>query len=88
MPRAAAHMQSSFAETCRQIDELLAAAMSFVPPDRGQAMIRKWLGRFDLAAMSEERLVAMSADAVLLAADLLLSTPATSGTTVCFGATG
>jgi hypothetical protein len=81
MPRAAASAQASVAETCRLVDELLAAAMTFVPRDRGEAMLRKWLGRFDPAAMSEERLVSMSADAVVLSADLLLSTQAASGMT-------
>ena len=45
------------------------------------AMVRKWLGRCDIAATSEERMVAMTADAMLLSADLLLSYPAASGTT-------
>jgi hypothetical protein len=55
--------------------------MSFVARDRGEAMARKWLGRCDASRMSDERMVAMSADAVLLSADLLLSYPAASGTT-------
>jgi hypothetical protein len=81
MPRATATTRPAVAETCYQISALLASTMSFVARDRGEAMVRKWLGRCEPAATSEERLVAMSADAVLLSADLLLSTPAASGTT-------
>src|SRR5262245_22201841 len=95
MPHATAATQHTLPETCRHVGALLAAATSFMAPDRGEALIRKWLGRRDLAGMSEDRLVAMSADAVLLAADLLLSYPAASGTTAldrlarsCAGATG
>ena len=81
MPRAANARRPSSDGTCGQIAALLAEAMPFVARDRGEAMVRKWLGRCDIAAMSEERLVAMTADAMLLSADLLLSYPAASGTT-------
>jgi hypothetical protein len=77
MPRAA-NARPSSAETCRRIAALLAAAMPFVARDRGEAMVRKWFGRCDIAVMSEERVVAMTADAMLLSADLLLSYPAAS----------
>lgn len=81
MPRATATTSPAGPDACRQITALLASAMSFVARDRGEAMVRKWLGRCDASGMSEERMVAMSADAVLLSADLLLSYPAASGTT-------
>ena len=81
MPRAANARRPSSDGTCGQIAALLAEAMPFVARDRGEAMVRKWLGRCDIAAMSKERLVAMTADAMLLSADLLLSYPAASGTT-------
>jgi Protein of unknown function (DUF2786) len=68
-------------DTCRQIEALLVSAMQFVPRDRGETMIRKWLTRSDAQNLSEDRLVAMAADAMLLSADLLLSQPAASGTT-------
>ena len=80
MPHAAAAKPSS-QDACRQTAALLDSAMQFVPRDRGEAMVRKWLTRRDIEEMSEERLVAMAADAMLLSADLLLSQPAASGTT-------
>ncbi|HET6238633.1 MAG TPA: DUF2786 domain-containing protein [Acetobacteraceae bacterium] len=80
MPHAAA-FNSSSQDACRQIAALLASAMQFVPRDRGEAIVRKWLARRDIEEMSEDRLVAMAADATLLSADLLLSQPAASGTT-------
>lgn len=81
MPRAAVNTEPSLPETCRQIAVLLSSALSFVAPERGEAMVRKWLGRCDIDEMSEERMLAMTADAMLLSVDLLLSYPATSGTT-------
>ena len=80
MKRTAANARSVTA-TCREIGELMASAMQFVPQDRGEAMIRKWLSRLDIHALSEDRMVAVMADATLLAADLLLSYPAASGAT-------
>jgi hypothetical protein len=61
--------------------ELSAAAIQFVARDRGEALMRKWLNPCDPQAASENRMLAMMADATLLAADLLLSQPAASGTT-------
>ena len=66
---------------CRQIAALLDSAMQFVARERGEATARKWLTRRDIEQMSEYRMLAMAADAVLLSADLLLSRPAGSGTT-------
>jgi hypothetical protein len=80
MPHAAA-AKSSLQDACRQIAALLALAMQFVPRNRGEAVVRKWLTRHDIEEMSEERLIAMTADAMLLSADLLPSQPAASGTT-------
>jgi hypothetical protein len=81
MPRAAVNTEPSLPETYRQIAVLLSSALSFVAPERGEAMVRKWLGRCDIDEMSEERMLTMTADAMLLSVDLLLSYPATSGTT-------
>ena len=80
MPHAAAAKPSS-QDACRQTAALLASAIQFVPADRGEAVIRKWLTRRDIEGMSEERMIAMAADATLLSMDLLLSQPAASGTT-------
>ena len=80
MKRTAANARSVTA-TCRQIVALMATARQFVPQDRGEAMIRKWLSRIDIHALGETRMVAVMADATLLAADLLLSYPAASGAT-------
>jgi hypothetical protein len=60
---------------------LMASARQFVPHDRGEAMSRKWLSRLDIHALGEDRMVAVMADATLLATDLLLSYPAASGAT-------
>jgi hypothetical protein len=54
---------------------------AFVPQDRGEAMLRKWLSRIDIDTLGEDRMVAVIADATLLAQDLLLSYPAASGAT-------
>jgi hypothetical protein len=79
MPRAAAASKSSPHDAARRIDDLLILAITFVPRERGEAQIRKWLPRGQVMAMREDRLVAMTADAVRLAADLLLSQPSGSG---------
>ncbi len=68
-------------DTGRQIGELLVSGMQFVARERGEATVRKWLSRRDIEEISEERMVAMAADAMLLSADLLLSLPSVSGTT-------
>ena len=80
MKRTAAKARSVTA-TYRQIVALMASARQFVPQDRGEAMLRKWLSRIDIGALGEDRMVAVMADATLLAADLLLSYPAASGAT-------
>ena len=80
MKRTAAQARSVTA-TCRQIVALMASAKQFVPQDRGEAMLRKWLSRIDIATLGEDRMVTMMADATRLAADLLLSYPAASGAT-------
>ena len=81
MPRTAAHETRGSAVICQQFAALTVAAMQFVARDRGEALIRKWLSRMEMPAMSEGRLAAATADAMLLAADLLLSYPAASGAT-------
>ena len=65
------------------IADLLAAAMSFAPRERGDGLFRKWLPRRekDLEGLTENRVLAMTADAILLTGDLLLSQPSGSGTT-------
>ena len=73
--------EPSLRDACDQIAPLLASALQFVACERGQAMMRKWLGRRDVEHVPEDRLLAMAADAVLLSADLLLSQPAASGAT-------
>ena len=80
MKRTAANARSVTA-TCGQIVALMASAGQFVPQDRGEAMIRKWLSRLDIDALGADRMVAVMADATLLATDLLLSYPAASGAT-------
>ena len=66
---------------CSQIAELLAAANQFVAHDRRQAIIHKWIKGVDPAGLSEHRSTAMMADAILLAADFLLSQPSLMGST-------
>jgi len=81
VPSAATAAKPSQGSTCRQIAALMDAAMQFVPRDRGEAVVRKWLTRRDIEQMSEERMLAMAADAMLLSADLLLSQPNLIGST-------
>jgi hypothetical protein len=81
MQRAATATQPSPEELCRQIAALSAAAIQFVARDRGEALIQKWLSRRDVEGASENRMLAMMADAMLLGADLVLSQPAANGTT-------
>ena len=79
MPRAAA-AKPSLQASCHQIAALLDSAMQFVARERGEATIRKWMGR-DIGKVPEDRMIAMLADAMLLSADLLFSQPSASGTT-------
>jgi hypothetical protein len=81
MPKSAATAQSALQETAAKIEELLAEAVRFVPRDRGEAMIRKWMPRTPPENLSEDKMIAMAADAVMLSANLLLSQPSASGTT-------
>lgn len=64
-----------------RIAELLVSAMQFVPRDRSQPMIRKWLAGCGLKGLSDKQYMAMAADSALLSADLLLSQPSASGAT-------
>jgi len=79
MPRAVA--KPSVRETYQHLQTLVVAAAQFVPHQRGEAMVRKWLRRGDIEGLSEDRMIAMMADAVLLCRDLLLSQPSSSGAT-------
>jgi hypothetical protein len=84
MPRDATtheHSKPLPQDAYRLIAALLEVAVRFVPPDRGEAQIRKWLRPRDAEIISENRMLAAAADAVLLSADLLLSQPTASGTT-------
>ncbi len=81
MPRTTTNTKPVPAAARRQLAELVASAMQFVPRERGEAIIGKWLRLIDINMKGEERLLAIMADATLLSADLLLSYPAASGTT-------
>jgi hypothetical protein len=71
----------SVQDMVQQLQALVVAATEFVPHQRGEAMLRKWLKRGDVEGLPEERMIAMMADAVLLTSDLLLSQPSGSGMT-------
>jgi hypothetical protein len=75
--------RSSSQDAYDRIEAALESAARFVPRERGEAMFRKWVPRRDrdIEGLAEDRMIAMAADAVLLAADLLLSQPSASGTT-------
>jgi hypothetical protein len=81
MQRAANAAQPSPEALYRQMGELSAAAIHFVARERGDALMQKWLDRRSVEGASENRMLAMVADAMLLAADLLLSQPSASGAT-------
>ncbi|MDD2859446.1 MAG: hypothetical protein PHI71_00065 [Acidiphilium sp.] len=68
-----------------RIDRNFAAAVDFIAPDRGEALVREWLPlqQPDLS-MTEYRMMAMMADAVLLSTNLLVSQPSASGSTGCW----
>jgi len=82
MPRHAA-IDPSPADAYDRIAALLEAAIAFVPRERGEALFRKWLPRRDrdVEALDDAGGLWMVADAVLLAADIVLSQPSLSGTT-------
>jgi hypothetical protein len=66
---------------CLALSDLVEAAKQFTPGQRGEAMLRKWLAGMEEDRLPESRMIAMMADAVLLASDLLLSQPSGSGST-------
>jgi hypothetical protein len=71
----------SVQDVCEQIAALTEAAMKFVPARQAEATFRKWLPREEPAGATEDRLVAMAADAVLLSGELLLTQPSLTGST-------
>jgi len=82
MPRAAAEKllpQDPF----YLIAVFLDAARRFAPSERGDAFMRAWMPKRDrdFEGLSERRMFAMTADAMLLAGDLILSLPSVSGAT-------
>jgi Protein of unknown function (DUF2786) len=79
----AATAKPSHEEVCLLIEVLIEAAAKFVARERGEVMVRKWLPQRDrdVQDISEDRMVAMMADVVLLSEDLLLSQPSASGAT-------
>jgi hypothetical protein len=79
MPKAVA--KPSVRDAYQHLQALVVAAARFVPHQRGEAMLRKWLRRGEGEGVSDDRMIAMMADAVLLTTDLLLSQPSGSGTT-------
>ena len=82
MPRAATNGHSP-KDQYDLIAEMIEAARQYVPRERGEELFRKWLPRRDkdVEGLSEKRMFAMTADAILLAGDLLLSQPSGSGST-------
>ncbi len=82
MPRHAASNPSP-ADAYDRIEALLEAAIGFVPRERGEALMRKWLPRRDrdVEGLGDGRAISMAADAIFLVTDLLLSQPSFSGTT-------
>jgi len=72
---------SSHSEIIAQITRLLEAATAFVPRDRGEAVMRKWLASRDIQAFSAAQRLCRIANALTLSADLVLSQPSVSGAT-------
>lgn len=64
-----------------RVEHFFVAASDFIARDRGEATMQKWIPRKPDEDMTETRMLAMMADAVLLAADLLVSQPSPMGTT-------
>jgi len=64
-----------------RIHALLEDARAFIAPDRQRAVLAKWIPRHGLDELSDYRTIAMMADAILLASDLLPSQPAAGGST-------
>ena len=67
-------------DSCALVDALVGAAVRFLARDRSEATVRGWVGRGPSEA-SEDRMVAMAADAMLLSVDYLLSLPSWTGKT-------
>ena len=61
-----------------RLTDLDESARKFVAPDRGLAIIRKWLPR-EPEGRDDDQVVAMAADALMLSADLLIGQPTASG---------
>ena len=80
MPRNSA-VETNLMETCALIDELVGSAGNFVARDRSEATVRAWVGRRGAGAVSEDRMMAMAADTMLLSIDYLLSLPSWTGKT-------
>jgi hypothetical protein len=64
-----------------RLNALLDAVVNFVPMERGKALAQKWLSRLERADLSRADFMNMTADAVVLAGDLLVSQPSFSGAT-------
>jgi len=64
-----------------RVEHFFVAASDFIAKDRGEALMQKWIPRKPGEGMTEARMLAMMADAVLLAADLLVSQPSLTGMT-------
>ena len=68
-------------QTSRRLSDLIAAAMPFAARDRGEIIIRKWIGAVDLNSLPEARAEVVIADTTLLAMDLMVLMPSISGST-------
>jgi hypothetical protein len=71
----------SLQDVCGHIDVLLQTAAQFVPNRHADAMMHRWLPREKPAGLTEDRMVAMLADAIMLSNDLLLNQPSLTGST-------
>jgi hypothetical protein len=82
MPRAAAK-EDSPQDQYDLIAQLMEEARQCAPRKRGEELVRRFLPRREknVEGFSGERVFAMTADAILLADDLLLSQPSGSGST-------
>jgi hypothetical protein len=64
-----------------RLNALLDDAKTFIAPDRRRVVLAKWVPRHGPDELSQYRAIAMMADAILLAADLLPSQPSAGGST-------
>jgi hypothetical protein len=71
----------SLQDVCGHIGALMEAAAQFVPHRHAEAMMQKWLPREQPAGLTEDRMLAMLADAIMLSNDLLLTQPSMTGST-------